>query len=77
MYIHSEQLVFSQMFVAECGAGNCLNMFVCQTTCILLIRVTSIDMFNIKTGKDKGQHNAKKVVDLCRRNQQRKMGFWT
>lgn len=60
MHIHSEQLVFSQMFIAGCGVGNCLNMLVCQTKYIFITRVTSIVMFNIKEGKDKGKCNAKK-----------------
>lgn len=61
MHIHSEQLAFSQMFVAGCGVGNCLNMLVCQTTYIFITRVTGIVMFNIKEGKNKGKCNAKKV----------------
>lgn len=50
------------MFVAGCGAGNCLNMLVCQTTCIFITRVTSRVMFNIREGKDKGKRNAKKSI---------------
>lgn len=64
MHIHSKQLVFSQMFVAGCRAGNCLNMLVCQTTCIFITRVTSGVTFNIRAGKDKGKCNAKRQLFL-------------
>lgn len=64
MHIHSKQLVFSQMFVAGCGAGNCLNMPVYQTTCIFITRVTSRVMFKIREGKDKGKCNAKSQLFL-------------
>lgn len=65
IHIHSEQLVFSQMFAAGRGVGNCLNMLVCQTTCIdmhVVTRITTIVMLNIVGGKKKRKYNATKPV---------------